>query len=121
MKQEIIEFCNDPEDAIVILINGESGSGKTLFARALVEELKKAEVSSLPEWANREHLHILASSLNPESSKLFLNMWQPIFKSVIRCVLYRAAAEHPEATDEPTEKVHTDQLPEPILRPDLRQ
>ena len=82
MKQEIIDFCNDPEDAIVILINGESGSGKTLFARALVEELKKAEVSSLPEWANREHLHIIASSLNPESQKLFLNMWQPIFKSV---------------------------------------
>ena len=64
----------------MILIKGESGSGKTLFARQLIEMISKEEKKStdFPKWKDMENVHILASSISAYSEKLFLNAWIPI-------------------------------------------
>ena len=68
----------DPEQqenenpAYTLTLSGDSGSGKTLLARCLIEALRK----KLPR--EQQRVEILTSSLNQESSMRFLAAWRPI-------------------------------------------
>jgi len=56
-------------------IKGEIGSGKTLFARCLIDELcANDEFNDMMNSKNS----IFCSSLNSETQYYFLNIWRPI-------------------------------------------
>ncbi|CAI2375966.1 unnamed protein product [Moneuplotes crassus] len=79
---DILEFVNDLDYSVMISIYGESGCGKTLFARSLIQKLRDtAKIKT--DWANKEKIIILASTLNSTSEKLFLNIWIPILRAML--------------------------------------
>lgn len=58
---------------------GELGSGKTLFARCIIDSLRKKREFLRDDLMNdSNHKAILTSALNAESSMKFLNVWRPI-------------------------------------------
>lgn len=65
---------------MLIQIKGEIGSGKTLFARQLIESLTgHADFKQMMRYKNQ----LFCSSLNPESQYSFLNIWRPIFTQLV--------------------------------------
>lgn len=79
---DILEFVNDLDYSMMLSIIGESGSGKTLLARSIINELQSTPKIK-NDWANKEKIIILASTLNPTSEKLFLNIWIPILRAML--------------------------------------
>ena len=78
---ELLSFTEPPDEPLVIAITGESGSGKTLFSRCVIEGLRTEERNpDFPKWKFGEKVHLLASSISAESEKLFLNSWVPILR-----------------------------------------
>ena len=76
--EELIEFFEDTsqQTPYMLAIIGEIGSGKTLFARCIIETLKKRK-----DFLRNNYLDskpILTSSLNSESQMKFLNIWRPV-------------------------------------------
>lgn len=62
------------------MIKGESGMGKTLFVRCVIDTLKNEErkAADFPKYKAKENLQIICSSITASSEKLFLNGWIPI-------------------------------------------
>ena len=85
---DILDFINDMNESILISVNGESGWGKTLFARCLIEKLNSSQRFKF-DWLNKEKIVILASSINSLSEKLFLNSWIPILRSMLEILKTR--------------------------------
>jgi hypothetical protein len=56
-------------------IKGELGSGKTIFALTLIEDLLKDE--DFAEMTKAKN-NAFCSSLNAETQYSFLNIWRPI-------------------------------------------
>jgi ABC-type dipeptide/oligopeptide/nickel transport system ATPase component len=79
---DILDFCNDQEYSILISIYGESGCGKTLFARALIDKLLD-QPNLKARWANNERTLLLASTINSSTEKNFLNIWIPILRAML--------------------------------------
>lgn len=59
-----------------LTLSGDSGSGKTLFARCLIESMRKKQPRE------QQRVEILTSSLNQESSMRFLAVWRPIVQQL---------------------------------------
>ncbi|CAI2376171.1 unnamed protein product [Moneuplotes crassus] len=79
---DILEFVNDLEYSVMISIYGESGCGKTLFARSLIDKLRNTPKLK-SDWANKEKIIILASTVTSTTEKLFLNIWIPILRAML--------------------------------------
>lgn len=79
---DILEFINDLDYSVLISIYGESGCGKTLFARSLIDKLK-INKNIKAEWANKEKTIILGTTLNATTEKLFLNIWIPVLRAML--------------------------------------
>lgn len=62
---------------------GEIGSGKTLFARCIYDNLKKRKDFLRDDLMGQEYKPILTSALNAESQMKFLNSWRPILQSMM--------------------------------------
>jgi Cdc6-like AAA superfamily ATPase len=62
-------------------LKGETGSGKTLFARFLVDELLESD--EFVDLVPPKQQAIFCSSLNSESAYKFLNIWQPILVQLL--------------------------------------
>lgn len=74
---EIIEYFSTPsEKPFLAALKGETGSGKTLFARFLIDELNSSE--DFTDMIPSKQQSIFCSSLNSETQYYFLNMWRPI-------------------------------------------
>ena len=75
------EQCERP---LLIALNGELGSGKSLFARCLVDQLSNQDefVELLNEKAGGK-LPIFCSSLNAESQFAYLNIWRPVLTQML--------------------------------------
>jgi len=83
MQDAFEEICSMLEDrsngSVTISVQGESGSGKTLFAKCLIHMLRKNEESiDLEKTYIHEPLAILTSAINAESQMYFLSIWRPI-------------------------------------------
>ena len=84
LKQEIIAFFeqSDPNDPFLATIKGELGSGKTVFALNLIEELSTSY--EFKQYQSQfQKLPILTSTINPESDLQFLNIWRPILQMLM--------------------------------------
>ena len=85
LKTQIRDYFRDIDStkklSYLAAIRGEAGSGKTLFARNLIEQLvtpDDEDDEDLPSFKNT----IFCSSLNSESQYQFLNVWKPILKQM---------------------------------------
>lgn len=85
LLEELILSLQDffSKDAIIdqpflAAIRGEIGSGKTYFARSLIEDLNK-----ISDFQNSDgKMPVFTSSLNADTQLQFLNIWQPILKQM---------------------------------------
>ena len=62
----------------MFVIKGEPGSGKTAFAKNLIDELYDASEFTPYLEANKGKLPVFASTINAETQYHFLNIWRPI-------------------------------------------
>ena len=89
MAKDIINYFQDEASEIPLLfaIQGELGSGKSLFARCLIENLSVEEkfVDLIPGLDDEEEprMPIFCSSLNSELQFEFLNIWRPIMSQMM--------------------------------------
>jgi tRNA A37 threonylcarbamoyladenosine biosynthesis protein TsaE len=81
LSNEIIEYFQNPkkQNCYMAAIKGDLGSGKTLFARFLIDEL--AQNDDFLELMSPKN--IIVSSLNSETQYNFLNIWKPILAQII--------------------------------------
>jgi len=75
VSEDLIEYFEEPHTPQIIAITGELGSGKTLFARNLIDRLRKRKDILRDSIGNEL---ILTSALNAESQMKFLNIWRPV-------------------------------------------
>ena len=81
LAADIAEYYSDENEQnwpYLAVIKGEVGSGKTAFARNLIDDLHKADEFGPYLRANKNKLPIFASAVNPETQYHFLNAWKPI-------------------------------------------
>lgn len=78
VTEELLDFFEDDKNRApyILAVSGELGSGKTLFARCIIDKLKKRK--DILRDPNLDQQLILTSSLNAESQMKFLNIWRPI-------------------------------------------
>jgi len=84
---DIVDFIDNyykVESPLIMAILGEPGSGKTLFARCIVDYLKKhsdlqLDTSKIGTTSDPVTV-VLGSSINAEYQKKFLNSWRPILQ-----------------------------------------
>ena len=86
MVAEIAEYYSD--DSLencpyLAVIKGEIGSGKTAFARQLIDELHSTNDFVPYLRRNKEKLPIFTSTVNAETQLHFLNVWKPIFQMMM--------------------------------------
>ena len=76
---EIVDYfqLNNSHKPYLAAIKGEIGSGKTLFARCLIDELMVSD-EFIDMMGGKTS--IFCSSLNSESQFQFLNIWRPILQ-----------------------------------------
>lgn len=63
-----------------IAVQGEAGSGKTLFAKSLIEQLKRNKNFLRDGTMGPDYCPILCSALNAESQFRYLNIWRPVLR-----------------------------------------
>ena len=64
------------------VIKGEIGSGKTLFALNLIDEIAASrDLRLLQEKQGKTWIY--ASSLNAETELMFLNIWRPVLQMML--------------------------------------
>jgi hypothetical protein len=94
--EDLQEFFEDqPEERrlpYLLGISGEIGSGKTLFARCLLEKFRKRKDLLKDASMGTEAQLILTSSLNAESEKKFLNIWRPVLQTMLYIISKRRKA-----------------------------
>ena len=85
LKQDIVQYFESPPEApFLATIKGEIGSGKSVFALNLIDELLVTE--QFRYYQTQSHgskLPILTSTINPESDLQFLNAWRPILQMLL--------------------------------------
>lgn len=84
LTEKLLDFCRleDPNQPFLAVIKGETGSGKSLFALNLLEEL--ANSSDFRMLGERQgKLPVYTSSLNAESELYFLNIWRPVLQMML--------------------------------------
>lgn len=85
ITSDLVEFFTGnhaPEKPYLLAVRGDTGSGKTMFARALCIELSKCD--EFVQFQSSGHkLPLLTSSLNSETELEFLNIWRPILKMMM--------------------------------------
>jgi pantothenate kinase-related protein Tda10 len=84
LTEKLLDFCQqeDPNSPFMAVIKGEAGSGKTLFALNLLDEIaNSSEFRMLNERQGK--LPIYSSSLNAESELKFLNIWRPVLQMML--------------------------------------
>jgi ABC-type oligopeptide transport system ATPase subunit len=59
-------------------VYGETGSGKTLFGRCIIDFVRKRKDIFRDNSLGPDQKPVLTSSLNAESQMKFLNIWRPI-------------------------------------------
>jgi len=65
------------ESPYLAVVKGEVGSGKTAFAKHLIDELHQVSEFEAHIKSNNQ-LPIFTSVVNPETQLHFLNAWKPI-------------------------------------------
>jgi hypothetical protein len=86
LTDDIVDFFSNPEakTPIFIAVKGEIGSGKSLFARRLIEELcSNSQFTMLFDEKFENKLPIFCGSVNSESQLDFLNNWRPILQQML--------------------------------------
>jgi len=86
LTDDIVDFFTKPEakTPIFIAVKGEIGSGKSLFARRLIEELcSNSQFTMLFDEKFENKLPIFCGSVNSESQLYFLNNWRPILQQML--------------------------------------
>ena len=73
-----------------LVVSGEAGSGKTLFARCLVDALRKKKDFLRDAQLGPDFRPILTSALNAESQMRFLNAWRPVLQSMMLLLTKRS-------------------------------
>ena len=82
---------NENYDApLMAVIKGEQGSGKTAFAKNLIDKLNRATEFNRYLELNKNKLPIFASSVNPETQYYFLNIWRPIIQMLFTFFIKRS-------------------------------
>ena len=90
--KEIIDYANTPGRSLIITIEGPPGSGKTLFARGIIDGLKDAEENrgdeketKIPRYYSDEKLcksSLFAGTLNSATTNLYFNIWRLVLAKV---------------------------------------
>jgi len=85
-------YVRDPTDIVQTLaIKGPPGSGKSLFARNLIEEVKRREAAIFkldkkgegPAEYIKKSFHFLPTTCNAEIAMLFMGPWRPILRELL--------------------------------------
>ena len=66
------------ESPYIGVLKGEVGSGKTAFAKHLIDDLNQISEFETYLLRNNGQLPIFSSVVNPETQLHFLNAWKPI-------------------------------------------
>lgn len=79
-----MEFSRNDEanQPFMAVIKGEIGSGKTLFALNLIEDIQASRDFRLLQ-EKQGKTPIYTSSLNAESELQFLNIWRPVLQMMM--------------------------------------
>jgi Cdc6-like AAA superfamily ATPase len=86
MVAEIVDYYSEESYEncpYLAVIKGEIGSGKTAFARQLIDELHSTNDFVPYLRHNKEKLPIFTSTVNAETQLHFLNIWKPIFQMMM--------------------------------------
>jgi len=84
LTEKLLEYCrnDDPNQPFMAVVKGEVGSGKTLFALSLLDELNNSsDFRMLGERQGKAPL--FTSSLNAETELQFLNIWRPVLQMML--------------------------------------
>ena len=86
LVDDIVDFFTQPaaKTPLFIAVKGELGSGKSLFALRLIEQLSiTTEFTLLFDEKFENKLPIFCGSVNCESQFNFLNSWRPVLQQML--------------------------------------
>ena len=88
LRDDIVNYytadeTDQPDFPYLAIIKGEIGSGKTAFARNLIDDLHSSSEFNSYLNSNKGKLPVFASNINAETFMHFLNAWQPILQMMM--------------------------------------
>lgn len=117
---DFMEDLNENESDVrpyMVAVMGEMGSGKTLFAKCLLDSLKRKRDFMRDDSiaGHGDYKPIYASALNAESQMKFLAAWRPIVQSMLYTQSLRAKKTAEEVMAKYTKSFVKDEIFDVIL------